>query len=71
MGSVVLLGILKDIVVPELSSFIHDHFAKTGELPTQEEMQQQLDTIAARIIMKGEALTEQIYKDHPELKPTV
>lgn len=50
-----LLLILKDVVVPELASFIHDHFNKTGELPTQAELQERVNSLSGKIVMKGEA----------------
>lgn len=50
-----LMVILKDIVVPELASFISAHYAQTGELPTQEELQAKIDELSTRIVMKGEA----------------
>lgn len=67
MDSALLLVVLKDIVVPEVSSFIAAHYAKTGELPTQEELQKQVDSLSAQIIMKADALVQQVLKDHPEL----
>lgn len=67
MDSQLFLTLLKDVAIPELTAFIHSHFAKTGELPTEAELQSSLDTIGARIIMKGESLIDQIKKDHPEL----
>lgn len=55
-----LLALLKDVIVPELTTFLHDHYNKTGELPTQEQLQQLIDEKAASIVMKGEALIKEI-----------
>lgn len=67
MNSQLFLALLKDVAIPELTAFIHTHFAKTGSLPTEEDLKNSLDTIGARIIMKGESLIDQIKRDHPEL----
>ena len=67
MDPTLLALILKDIVVPEIASFISAHYAKTGELPTQAELQAQIDNLSAQIVMKAENLQAQILKDHPEL----
>ena len=67
MNSQILLAILKNVVVPELATFIAAHFAKTGELPTQEELQTAIDMRAAAIVMKGEDFINQILSAHPEL----
>jgi len=60
-----LLALLKDVVVPELTSFLHDHFNKTGELPTEEELKQFIDDKAAAVVMKGEALIKEIQGEVP------
>ena len=67
MDPTLLVLILKDVVVPEVASFISAHYAKTGELPTQEELQAQIDSQSAAIIQKAQGLIAQIVKDHPEL----
>lgn len=67
MDEALLLAILKDVVVPEVSSFISAYYAKTGELPTQEEIQAQVDSLASTILTKANNLVEQVLKDHPEL----
>lgn len=71
MNQALLLSVLKDVVVPEIATFIALHYRKTGELPTQEELQSQIDSLASQIVMKAEALVTQVYKDHPELDPNV
>lgn len=55
-----LMALLKNIIVPELTSFIHDHYNKTGELPTELQLQQLIDDKAASIVMKGESLIKEI-----------
>lgn len=60
MNTNLITAILKDIVVPEITSFIHDKYNRTGELPTQEEIQAQIDNLAARIVMKSEAFLKQL-----------
>lgn len=55
-----LMALLKNIIVPELTTFIHDHYNKTGELPTEEQLQRLIDDKAAQIVLKGEALIKEI-----------
>jgi hypothetical protein len=55
-----LSAILKDIVVPEITSFIHSKYNTTGELPTQEELQLHIDNLSAKIVMKSEAFLNQL-----------
>ena len=57
-----LMALLKDIIVPELTSFVHDHFNKTGQLPTQEELQKLIDDKTGAIVLKGEALIAEIQR---------
>jgi hypothetical protein len=59
MNPSLLLAILKDIVVPEVTSFIYDHYHKTGELPTQEDLEKLIDSKAGSIVMKGESFLKQ------------
>ena len=59
MNQELLLALLRDIVVPEIASYIHDKMNKTGELPTQEELQKLIDDKAASIIMRGERFLSQ------------
>lgn len=63
MDEALLLSLLKDVVVPEVASFISAHYAKTGELPTQQELQAQIDTLATTILTKAAALTAQAQAD--------
>jgi hypothetical protein len=64
MDSALLLSILKDIIVPEISTYMYTKYAATGELPTQEELKDKIDEISARIIMKGENFLQQIQSDN-------
>lgn len=68
MNESLLLSILKDIVVPEVASFIASHYNTTGELPTQEQLQQLIDTQSTRILMKADALVQQVLRDNPNLQ---
>lgn len=55
-----ILALIKDIVIPELTSFMHDKFNKTGELPTQAELQKFIEDRASALVMKSEAFIQQL-----------
>lgn len=45
MLEALVLQLLKEIVVPELASFIKDKFASTGTWPTKEELEAKADEV--------------------------
>jgi hypothetical protein len=51
-----LIGsVLSDIFIPELISFIREHYATTGQLPTDADIEAAMVARADRIIAKGQA----------------
>jgi len=48
-------AILKNIILPEVTRLIREHFAATGELLTDEQVFERLQAHADDVVAKGEA----------------
>jgi hypothetical protein len=55
-----LAALLKDVIVPEVVALIKKHYAATGQLPTEAEYNQIIQTIVDRINTKGSELEAKI-----------
>lgn len=53
MWETLLLQVMKNIVVPELASFIRKKFEDTGTWPTEEELKAKAYSLANSIIHEG------------------
>lgn len=62
----VLIVLLRQIVVPELSRFIQNYYNEKGKLPTKEELEAEVVRNADKIVAEGLAFLERIKNEHPK-----
>lgn len=50
----ILLALLQAGIVPEIMSFVRDHFTATGKMPTDAQVLERVTVLATAIVTKGE-----------------
>lgn len=50
-----IFAIVKDIVVPEIEKYVREHYANTGDIPTKEQIFNNLEANTSLGIAIGEA----------------
>ena len=66
MWQIIIVEILKNVIVPELSEYIQNFFAENGRLPTREELQAKVDSRYDAIISGGNAFLNRPAPTNPQ-----
>lgn len=68
MWDSILLEVVKNVVVPELASYIRKRYEESGTWPTKEELELKAKSLASQIIREGQDFIARATLANPELK---